>query len=198
MKTIIGDYMKLKDRIKTYNFWVSLSSAVFLLLKLLGHQFNFYVDENIFSDLITSLCGILVILGIIVPPTSKTTNTSIINDNNFVDLNNQNLKTEEIKTLEKTQETVDETIVVDEAIVINEDDSIESAKTEENIKIDFDESNEISLESNLNNIESNENFDIELKSKVMKNLADQENLFEGKLNEYVEILQNEINLIKNK
>ena len=190
--------MKLKDRIKTYNFWVSLSSAVFLLLKLLGHQFNFYVDENIFSDLITSLCGILVILGIIVPPTSKTTNTSIINDNNFVDLNNQNLKTEEIKTLEKTQETVDETIVVDEAIVINEDDSIESAKTEENIKIDFDESNEISLESNLNNIESNENFDIELKSKVMKNLADQENLFEGKLNEYVEILQNEINLIKNK
>ena len=96
------------------------------------------------------------------------------------------------------QEQISKYQLIDEAIVINEDDSIESAKTEENIKIDFDESNEISLESNLNNIESNENFDIELKSKVMKNLADQENLFEGKLNEYVEILQNEINLIKNK
>lgn len=63
--------MKLKERIKTYNFWVSLSSAVFLVLKLLGEQFNFNVDEGLFSDIFTTLCGILVILGIIVPPTSK-------------------------------------------------------------------------------------------------------------------------------
>ena len=63
--------MTLKNRIKTYNFWVSLSSAIFLLLKVLGNQFGFKVDESLFSDLFTSLCGILVILGIIVPPTSK-------------------------------------------------------------------------------------------------------------------------------
>lgn len=63
--------MKLKDRIKTYNFWVSLSSAIFLIIKLLGQQFHFNVDESLFSDIITSLCGILVLLGIIAPPTNK-------------------------------------------------------------------------------------------------------------------------------
>ena len=70
--------MKLKDRIKTYNFWVSLSSAIFLLLKVLGTQFGFRVDESLFSDLITSLCGILVILGIIVPPSVKFQNNANI------------------------------------------------------------------------------------------------------------------------
>ena len=73
--------MKLKDRIKTYNFWVSLSSAIFLLIKLLGNQFGFSVNESLFNDLITTLCGILVILGIIVPPTNKMTTTT--NDNNI-------------------------------------------------------------------------------------------------------------------
>ena len=53
--------MKLSDRIKTYNFWVSLSSAIFLIIKVLGNQIGFNVDESLFSDLITSICSILVI-----------------------------------------------------------------------------------------------------------------------------------------
>lgn len=62
--------MKLKDRIKTYNFWVSLISALFLIINLIGQKFNFHIDELLFNNLLTSLCGILVILGIIAPPTS--------------------------------------------------------------------------------------------------------------------------------
>ena len=60
--------MKLKDRIKTYNFWVSLASAVLLIISTLGKKFNFSVDENMYNDLFTSFCGILVLLGIIIPP----------------------------------------------------------------------------------------------------------------------------------
>ena len=63
--------MKLKDRIKTYNFWVSLASAVILLINTLGKQFNFSVDESLYNDLFTSFCGILVLLGIIVPPSTS-------------------------------------------------------------------------------------------------------------------------------
>ena len=63
--------MKLKDRIKTYNFWVSLASAVFLIISTLGKKFNFSVDENMYNDLFTSFCGILVLLGIIIPPSNS-------------------------------------------------------------------------------------------------------------------------------
>ncbi len=62
--------MKLKDRIKTYNFWVSLASALFLIINLIGQKFNFHVDEIYFNDFFTALCGILVLLGIIAPPTN--------------------------------------------------------------------------------------------------------------------------------
>ena len=60
--------MKLKDRVKTYSFWVSLTSAVILIIKLIGQKYGFAIDEIFISDLITTLCGLLVILGIIVIP----------------------------------------------------------------------------------------------------------------------------------
>ena len=57
--------MKLKDRIKTYNFWVGIASALFLILQLIGNQFNFSIDENFYNNLFTTFCSILVLLGII-------------------------------------------------------------------------------------------------------------------------------------
>lgn len=60
--------MKLKDKIKSYSFWVSLASAIILILKILGNRFGFVIDETMVSDLFTALCSILVLLGIIVPP----------------------------------------------------------------------------------------------------------------------------------
>ncbi len=63
--------MKIREKIKTYNFWVSLGSAVFLILQIAGQKFGFYVDEGLFHDFFTSLCSILVILGIITAPAGK-------------------------------------------------------------------------------------------------------------------------------
>lgn len=62
--------MKLKDKIKSYSFWVSLASAVILILKVLGSRFGFTVDESMVSDIFTALCSILVLMGIIVVPTN--------------------------------------------------------------------------------------------------------------------------------
>lgn len=64
--------MKLKDKIKSYSFWVSLASAVILILKVLGSRFGFTIDESMVSDLFTSLCSILVLLGIIIVPNTST------------------------------------------------------------------------------------------------------------------------------
>ena len=80
--------MRLKDRIKTYNFWVSLASALFLIINIIGQKFNFYVDEGIFNDLFTAICAILVLLGIIVPPKNKelNSNNELLNNNLIEDI----------------------------------------------------------------------------------------------------------------
>ena len=43
--------MRLRDKIKSYSFWVSLASAVILILKVLGSRFGFNVDETIENTL---------------------------------------------------------------------------------------------------------------------------------------------------
>lgn len=100
--------MKIKDKIKSYSFWVSLASAVILILKLLGNRFGFTVDETMISDLFTALCSVLVLLGIIVVPSSQsnisTQNTVQVNPNNtnttITNLNQKN----PIESIETTLE----------------------------------------------------------------------------------------------
>lgn len=74
--------MKLKDKIKSYSFWVSIASAVILILKVLGNRFGFTVDESMISDIFTALCSVLVLLGIIVIPQSPSQTNSTKQDIN--------------------------------------------------------------------------------------------------------------------
>lgn len=71
--------MKLKDKIKSYSFWVSLASAVILILKVLGSRFGFTVDESMVSDIFTAMCSILVLMGIIVVPTNPQSTNELNN-----------------------------------------------------------------------------------------------------------------------
>lgn len=61
----------LKQRLKSYKFWLSLGSAIFLILKVIGQNFGFSVDENIFNEIFTAICSLLVLLGIIAPPSNS-------------------------------------------------------------------------------------------------------------------------------
>ena len=69
--------MNLKDKIRTYNFWISLASAVLVFLRLLGQIVGFKIDSSSFMDIVTALCGILVVLGIIIMPTSSKASTKV-------------------------------------------------------------------------------------------------------------------------
>lgn len=60
--------MKLKDRIKTYNFWLSLAGAIYLIISSIGKRFDFSIDQNLYNDIFTSICSIFVLLGIISGP----------------------------------------------------------------------------------------------------------------------------------
>ena len=74
--------MKLKEKIKSYSFWVSIASAIILILKVLGSRFGFTIDESMASDLFTALCSVLVLLGIIVVPNPQNAQTAQKQDTN--------------------------------------------------------------------------------------------------------------------
>ena len=87
--------MTIKDKLKSYNFWITLVSAIILLLQVFGEKFNFKIDSNFIIDVTTALCSIFVVLGIISVPKSKTTKTDI----RFVEPNYQELSEQISKEL---------------------------------------------------------------------------------------------------
>ena len=54
------------SKFKKYSFWVALMSAVVLLIENLSAIFGFEFNKSIFESVFLSVCGILVVLGIIV------------------------------------------------------------------------------------------------------------------------------------
>lgn len=88
---------------KTYNFWISLVSAVLLVARLVASKFNVEIDSSLVMDITTGLCGIFVVLGIISAP--QKTVTKIVNNNEngstALDLTQGLVATEEIATIEK-------------------------------------------------------------------------------------------------
>ena len=160
--------MKLKDKIKSYSFWVSLTSAIILILKILGNRFNFIVDETMVSDLFTALCSILVLLGIIVPPSQQVLTTQKLNSNsitnhtdevvqdkpNIIEIKAQEEVVEEVLNEEQTistitSETEPETIQAQDVIAVEEQtkstekelDDISNEIVEENYQTTPDTSN---------------------------------------------------------
>lgn len=65
--------MKWKNRLTNYNFWISIVSAVLLILQ----NFDVHFDIANFNEIVTGVLGLLVVIGIINDPTkSSTTNES--------------------------------------------------------------------------------------------------------------------------
>ena len=63
--------MKLKDRIKSYKFWIALSASLVILLKTLGDALNFEVSEDIVNGIVMGFCGVLVVFGVVEKPTTS-------------------------------------------------------------------------------------------------------------------------------
>ncbi len=57
--------MKIPNKVRTYTFWVGLSSAVVILAQSIGKLFGLQIDAGIIDNVIMSICGVLVVLGIV-------------------------------------------------------------------------------------------------------------------------------------
>ncbi len=151
--------MTIKDKLKSYNFWITLVSAIILLLQVFGEKFNFKIDSNFIIDVTTALCSIFVVLGIISVPKSKTTKTDI----RFVEPNYQELSEQISKEL---SQRID---LVFSAIKQQEPNS-----NEENVS-DFKnvENSEIEIETTNNNCEQKSETDSESEIETTNNNCEQ-------------------------
>ena len=89
--------MGIKDKMKTYNFWISLVSALLLVARILGTKYGFTIDSGLVMDVTTAMCSVFVILGIISAPQKVVTKYQTINEA-------ENSGAEPIKTAEIIEE----------------------------------------------------------------------------------------------
>ena len=68
--------MNLKQKVKTYSFWISLISAILIVVRIIGEQCNWFINESFVMDIATGVCGVLVLLGILSAPTTTTKSES--------------------------------------------------------------------------------------------------------------------------
>lgn len=174
--------MSLKDKAKTYNFWISLVSAIVLIVRIVGDKFNFIVDTSLIMDVTTGLCSIFVILGILSAPKTKeainavkdtkedVNKTIFTEENNSTVLNNE--KEENITECDLMLEGDSENDVVEikidnnsqtnkeENILINENDNekiindFSEVIIEHNLTINETENNPKSIEVLIENLKA--------------------------------------------
>ena len=76
----------LKNRLKNYSFWVSLASAILLLVQAIEKPLGLVINEEIYMSIVNSVLGVFVVLGIISHPaqnlisSSSSTNVDTVNE----------------------------------------------------------------------------------------------------------------------
>ena len=150
--------MTIKDKLKSYNFWITLVSAIILLLQVFGEKFNFKIDSNFIIDVTTALCSIFVVLGIISVPKSKTTKTDI----RFVEPNYQELSEQISKELSQRIDLVFSAIKQQEPN--SNEENVSDFKNVENSEIEIETTNHNCEQKSETNSESeiettNNNFE---------------------------------------
>lgn len=95
--------MNLKQKAKTYSFWISIISAVLIVVRILGEHFGWAINESLIMDIVTGVCGILVLLGILSSPAKK---------DESMEETIKNL-TEQSKQIQSQQQQLNQTIKTD-------------------------------------------------------------------------------------
>ena len=94
--------MKFKDRIKSYGFWTALSGAVVILAQSIAKCFGVEIEEELISNIIMSICGVLVVFGVVTMQNKK------------VDTEEDKEENSEITTEEKLEENEEEKQIEEE------------------------------------------------------------------------------------
>lgn len=64
----------MKNKIKSYGFWTALAGAVVVLINALGKAFGFSIDNEVVTNVIMAIAGVLVVLGVVTMPKGEDSN----------------------------------------------------------------------------------------------------------------------------
>lgn len=166
--------MTIKDKLKSYNFWITLVSAIILLLQVFGEKFNFKIDSNFIIDVTTGLCSIFVVLGIISVPKAKTTKTDIrFVEPNYTELSEQitNQLMQKINNISLTEKVQNQ----DEKCLEEDNNSTIETVTENAVK------NDNETEQEIENLNQNDIKDEANDNNIQENVKENENQNSGSL-----------------
>jgi len=101
--------MKLTEKLKSYKFWVALTSAVIIFLQTIGKELGFSISEEVITNIVMTLCGILVLLGFIDDDRNTPTTLSLEDKNepNENALNASQTNSQQTQITSKTQNKKD-------------------------------------------------------------------------------------------
>lgn len=100
----------MKNKIKSYSFWMSVSAAAMLVVNNIGKHFGFYLDNEIVAEIVDSICGVLILFGVL---------TMTKDDNKSSE--------EQVENLTSDENPKDEKVLIDKQIEI--DDKKDNSKT---------------------------------------------------------------------
>ena len=70
--------VSFSTQLKSYSFWLGISSALLLLVQTIGEPLGLEINEEVYMSIINAVLGVFVVLGIISNPANqKTASTEI-------------------------------------------------------------------------------------------------------------------------
>ena len=89
----------MKNKFSSYAFWIAVSGAVVIFLKNLCQALGMDFDSTAFESIVVSICGILVVLGVLKKDKTEETNSDIKpkNTEEIIELPEENAEEKEIK-----------------------------------------------------------------------------------------------------
>lgn len=123
------------NKLKTTGFWISLTGAVILVLQVIGGAFGFKINSELINNLVSSICGVLVIVGVLIPSKQENNKINFPTDSSDENLNSSNQQ-EETETCNETknEDVLNET--KNETLDENIDDNLETKTQNKNIEDD--------------------------------------------------------------
>ncbi len=149
--------MNWKNRLTNYNFWVSIVSAVILILQALNIEFDFmYVNE-----VVTAVLGLLVVIGIINDPTKSASSKKTDVDTKVEDSKNEQ------ENLQNSEKEPENTQNINDLTLKNE----KTENFEQNIQIQPEINNAVTNKeiTALPNIEENEIVNDDIQNNLPSN-----------------------------
>lgn len=171
--------MNWKNKLTNYNFWISIVSAVLLILQ----AFDINFDIAYINEIVTAVLGLLVVIGIISNP-NKTGNTD----------NSAN------STVQETEEKADENIdTVASEMPADEKENVRDERTEENSqKTNTDQGEVNNILPNDEQTETADHFDADNLEVLIKQISSDLNKKMSELfNTYVSNSHSTENVIEN-